>query len=428
MLIAAAILVAAYILIFSEVMHRASAAIVGAVVMVAVGTPLGFYSQEAAVRAIDGNTMFLLLAMMLVVAMLRPTGAFEYAAIRLTKLAGGRPMPLMIYLCIAVSVISMFLDNVTTIIIFAPLTVLVTRMLTLNPMPFLIAEAMLSNVGGTATLVGDPPNIMIGSAGGLTFNQFLTHMLPPIVFVWIGAMGLVLLLFRSDLQPVQARRIVDLDETQAIKDKPALVRITIALALIIALFFTHHLLHMYPAFAAFVGLAVALILLRPSIDDLFEEVDWSVLAFFAGLFIIVGGVQGSGLLDLVGHKLAGLAKDPEQFMFAALALMWISAALSAVIDNIPFTVAMIPIILGLESQGVNITPLWWALALGVGLGGNGTHVAATANIIVVTESENSGFPAARITPATWARIGVPTTLLTLAVASVFYVTFFELFL
>ena len=260
MVIAAAILVAAYILIFSEVMHRASAAIVGAVVMVAVGTPLGFYSQEAAVRAIDGNTMFLLLALMLVVAMLRPTGAFEYAAIRLTKLAGGRPMPLMIYLCIAVSVISMFLDNVTTIIIFAPLTVLVTRMLTLNPMPFLIAEAMLSNVGGTATLVGDPPNIMIGSAGGLTFNQFLTHMLPPVVFVWIGAMGLVLLLFRSDLQPVQARRIVDLDETQAIKDKPALVRITIALALIIALFFTHHLLHMYPAFAAFVGLAVALIL------------------------------------------------------------------------------------------------------------------------------------------------------------------------
>lgn len=428
MVIAAAILVAAYILIFSEVMHRASAAIVGAVVMVAVGTPLGFYSQEAAVRAIDGNTMFLLLAMMLVVAMLRPTGAFEYAAIRLTKLAGGRPMPLMVYLCIAVSIISMFLDNVTTIIIFAPLTVLVTRMLTLNPMPFLIAEAMLSNVGGTATLVGDPPNIMIGSAGGLTFNQFLTHMLPPIVFVWIGAMGLVLLLFRSDLQPVQARRIVDLDETQAIKDKPALVRITIALALIIGLFFTHHLLHMYPAFAAFVGLAVALILLRPSIDDLFEEVDWSVLAFFAGLFIIVGGVQGSGLLDLVGRQLAGLAKDPEQFMFAALALMWMSAALSAVIDNIPFTVAMIPIILGLESQGVNITPLWWALALGVGLGGNGTHVAATANIIVVTESENSGFPAARITPATWVRIGVPTTLLTLTVASVFYVTFFELFL
>ena len=427
MYIAAGILLAAYVLIFSEVLHRTSAAIVGAVVMTGVGMARGFYSQEAALKSVDANTILLLLGMMLVVAMLRPTGAFEYAAIRLTKLSGGKPMLLMIYLGLTVSVISMFLDNVTTIIMFAPLTVLITRILKLNPMPYLIAEAMLSNIGGTATLVGDPPNIMIGSAGGLSFNDFLIHMGWPIAIVWIGTIGLLLILFRKDLSSDQVREPVDLDEGQAIKNPQALKRVLLALGLIIALFFTHHRLHMYPAFAAFIGLALALVLLRPPPDKLFGEVNWSVLVFFAGLFIIVGGVEGSGLLDLVGYKLAGLAKEPGQQLVAALALMWISAALSAVVDNIPFTVAMIPIIGGLESQGVNITPLWWALALGVGLGGNGTHIAATANIIVVTESENCGIPGARITPKAWMRIGLPATFLSLTLASILYAAFFELF-
>lgn len=428
MYIAAAILLAAYALIFSEILHRASAAIIGAVLMVGVGMARGFYTQEAALIAIDANTILLLLAMMLVVAMLRPTGAFEYAAVRLTKLAGGRPMLLMVYLGLAVSVISMFLDNVTTIIMFAPLTVLITRILKLNPMPYLITEAMLSNIGGAATLVGDPPNIMIGSAGGLSFNQFLVHMGWPIAIVWVGTTGLLLLMFRKQLSGARSPKPIDLDEGRAIRDVPALKRVLVALALIIALFFTHHRLHMYPAFAAFVGLAVALVLLRPSPDKLFREVNWSVLVFFAGLFIIVGGVEGSGLLDLIGYKLAGFAKEPGEPLLAALLLMWISAAASAVVDNIPFTVAMIPIIAGLESQGVNITPLWWALAFGVALGGNGTHIAATANIIVVTESENCGVPGARITPRKWLQFGLPVTFLSLVAASLVYALFFDFFL
>lgn len=428
MYIAAGILLAAYALIFSEVLHRASAAIIGAVVMVGVGMARGFYSQEEALHSVDANTILLLLAMMLVVAMLRPTGAFEYAAIRLTKLAGGRPVLLMVYLGFAVSVISMFLDNVTTIIMFAPLTVLITRMLKLNPMPYLVAEAMLSNIGGTATLVGDPPNIMIGSAGGLSFNDFLVHVGWPIAIIWVGTTGLLLLLFRKDLSGTPLRKPVDLDESQAITDMPALKRILVALALIIGLFFVHHRLHMYPAFAAFVGFALALVLLRPSIDDLLREVHWSVLVFFAGLFIIVGGVEASGLLDLVGYELASLSKNSEEPLIAALVLMWMSAGLSAVVDNIPFTVAMIPIILGLETQGVNITPLWWALSLGVGLGGNGTHIAATANIIVVSESESCGIEGARITPRGWLRTGIPATLLSLTMASLIYTAFFELFL
>lgn len=427
MAIAAAILVLAYALIFTEVLHRATAALLGALVMVAVGMLFGFYSQEGAIQAIDGNTMVLLLAMMMMVGILRPTGAFEYAAVRMTKLAGSDPRVLLLYLCLAVSLISMILDNVTTIIIFAPLTVLITRLLNLNPMPFLIAEAMMSNIGGAATLVGDPPNIMIGSAGNLDFTQFLVHMGPPIAVVWIGTMALLLFLFREDLS-VQVTGEVELDERKAIKDPVALGLALAALGVVVVLFFVHHLLHLYPAYVAMAGMVLGMLLLRSHPDNLLAEVHWSVLIFFAGLFVIVGGVESSGLLDLVGFQLAALARDPEKLLIACLALMWVAAILSAVVDNIPFTVAMIPIILGLEKAGLNISPLWWALAIGVGLGGNGTHVGATANIIAVTESENTGDPRGRITPAAWARVGLPTMFVSLILASIVYALFFDYFL
>jgi Na+/H+ antiporter NhaD/arsenite permease-like protein len=422
----AAILLLAYVLIFSEWMHRTHAAILGAVVMIGVGMGLGFYSQEAALQAIDANTIFLLAGMMMLVSMLCPTGAFDYAAVRITRLAQGDPRLLLIYLSLSVSLISMILDNVTTVIVFAPLTVLICRLLKLNPMPYLMAEAMLSNIGGASTLVGDPPNIMIGSAGGLNFSQFLLHMGPPILFVWLGTVGLLLFLFREQLRPggIQARELV---ETHAIKDPLALKKILSVLALVILLFFVHHHFHFYPAYVAFIGLALALLLLAPEPEALFGEVNWSVLIFFCGLFIIVGGVEASGLLDLLGSRLAGLASQPGRLLLAGLLLMWAAAALSAVVDNIPFTVTMIPIILGLESHGVNITPLWWALAIGVGLGGNGTHIGATANLIAVSESEKCGIDSARISPVQWMRIGIPITLFSLLLASVFYTLFFELF-
>jgi Na+/H+ antiporter NhaD/arsenite permease-like protein len=426
MLIAAAVLVAAYGLIFTEVLHRATAALVGAVTMIIVGMAFGFYDQERAIQAIDANTVVLLMAMMMMIAILRPTGAFEYAAVRITKLAGGDPRVLMVYLTLAVSVISMILDNVTTVIIFAPLTVLITRLLKLNPMPFLIAEAMLSNIGGAATLVGDPPNIMIGSAASIDFTRFLVHMGPPIALVWAGTVLLLLFLFREDLK-TRHDGVVELDETKAIKDPVALGLALAAMAVIIVLFFVHHLLHLYPAFVALAGLVLAMLLLRSQPDKLFAEVHWSVLIFFAALFVIVGGVESSGFLELIGRHLAAMARDPDMLLLTCLMLMWVAAILSAVVDNIPFTVAMIPIILGLETSGVNVTPLWWALAIGVGLGGNGTHIGATANIIVVSESENTGDPRGRITPGSWLRIGVPTTLTSLVLASVVYALFFDYF-
>ena len=430
MWIAAGVLVASYVLIFSEVMHRASAGVIGAVAMVGTGMAFGFYSQEAAVAAIDANTILLLLAMMMLVAMLRPTGGFEYLGIRLAKMAGGSPRRLLVYLTLMVSVLSMFLDNVTTVIIFAPLTVLITRMLNLNPAPYLIAEAMLSNVGGAATLVGDPPNIMIGSAAGLDFNAFLVHMTPLVIPSWLVTLLMILFIFRRELRPGQGddRGVMNLDESLAIRDPVGLRRAVLALAVVVVLFFVHHRLHLFPAYVAWIGLALAMLISRPDPEKLFSRVEWSVLLFFSALFVIVGGVEGSGLLELIGHLLAETARDPDALLLSALALMWVAALLSALVDNIPFTVTMIPIVAGLETQGVNIQPLWWALAIGVGLGGNATHIGATANIICVAEAERSQHPGARISPLQWLRSGVPIVLVGLSAASGVYILFFSWFL
>jgi len=427
MWMALVILLAAYGLIFTELIHRAYAALMGAVAMVMVGGWAGFYSQEAALGSVDGNTMLLLMAMMMLVAMLRPTGAFEYLGIRLAKLAAGDPRRLLVYLCAAVSLLSMFLDNVTTVIIFAPLTVLVTRMLNLNPAPFLIAEAMMSNIGGAATLVGDPPNIMIGSAGGIDFVRFLIHMGPIILPVWLVTVALMLFLFRRELRPVDVAAVVDLDENKAINNPHALKRIVAVMLGVVLLFFVHHTLQWYPAFVSLIGLAVALVWLRPDPETLMNKVEWTVLLFFAALFVMVGGVNASGLLDLIGSLLASYAREPGHLLATAILLMWVAAVLSAVIDNIPFTVTMIPIVAALEHQGVNVTPLWWALALGVGLGGNGTHIGATANVICVAEAERVGLPEARISPSRWLKTGLPVMLASLSVASVVLALFFPAF-
>lgn len=427
MWIAVGVMLAAYVLIFSEWMHRSAAAIVGAVVMIGVGEYFGFYSQQAAILAIDGNTMFLLAGMMMLVVMLRPTGGFEYLAIVIAKRAGGRPVLLLIYLSLAVSVISMFLDNVTTMLIFAPLTVLITRLLRVNPMPYLMAEAMLSNIGGTATLVGDPPNVMIGSAAAIDFLSFLFHMGPIILVVWLCTVVLIVAMFRHELR-VDALREVDLDQSRAITDPKGLRRMLWVLALVIGLFFVHHWFHFFPAYVTFIAVALALVLMRPGPEFLFGKLNWSVLVFFAGLFVIVGGVAESGMLAYLGYQLSRMADDPQQLLLTGLLIMWVAALLSAAVDNIPFTVTMIPVITGLQTMGIDVMPLWWALALGVGLGGNGSHIGATANVIAVAEAERSGDPRARISPLMWLRKGMPTMFFSLVIASLMYVAFFQMLL
>lgn len=426
MWIAGAILVAAYILIFSEVIHRTVAGVIGAVTMILVGQMFGFYSQAAAVLAIDANTMFLLAGMMILVVMLKPTGAFEYLAIRIAKLSKGSPVRLLIYLSTLVTFISLFLDNVTTILVFAPLTVVIARLIGVSPVPYLMAAAMLANTGGVATLVGDPPNVMIGSAANIDFNTFLFHMGPIIFVAWLVSMGLLVLMFRKELGG-EIDTALDLDETKVLKDKKALFSVTFAIGVVVVLFFIHHRYHLFPGYVSWIGVAVALALVRPDPEKILEGLDWSVLLFFSGLFVIVGGVEGSGLLDLVGEQLASVAQDPEKLLLTALIVMWVAAFLSAAVDNIPFTVTMIPIIAHLQTQGVDVMPLWWALAAGVGLGGNGSHIGATANVICVAEAERSGNPDYRITPLFWLKKGTPVMLVTLITTSVLMIIFFDHF-
>jgi Na+/H+ antiporter NhaD/arsenite permease-like protein len=287
-----------------------------------------------------------------------------------------------------------------------------------------MSEALLSDTGGVATLVGDPPNIMIGSAAGIDFNQFLFHMGPIILVAWLTTVFLMLFLFRGYLmQPMQ--EVLDLDETRALKDRKKLLAVLISMAVVILLFFIHHHFDLFPGYVAWIGVALALALVRPDPDEFLHQIDWSVLLFFAGLFIIVGGVEGSGLLDLLGQELVIIARDPDKLLQTALILLWASAFLSAAVDNIPFTVTMIPIISHLESQGVDVMPLWWALALGVGLGGNGTHIGSTANVICVAEAERAGDPAFRISPMLWLKKGTPVMLITLTISSLLLVVFFD---
>ena len=426
MVIAGLILLIAYVLIFSEVIHRTLAGIIGAVLMVLAGMVWGFYGQDEAVTAIDANTMFLLIGMMILVTLLRPTGGFEYIAIRMAKLSRGSQVRLLVYISTTVTVISLFLDNVTTVLVFAPLTVVIARMLAINPVPFLMAEALLSDTGGVATLVGDPPNVMIGSAANIDFNRFLFHMGPIVLVAWGATLLLMLFLYRRYLaSPIEG--VLDLDESKVLKDARSLWNVLASIGVVILLFFIHHHFHLFPGYVAWIGVALALALVRPDPDKLLRELDWPVLMFFAGLFVIVGGVKSSGLLDLLGAELATIAQNPDKLLFTALVFMWVAAFLSAALDNIPFTVTMIPVIQHLETLGVDVMPLWWALALGVGLGGNGTHIGSTANVICVAEAERTGVPEYRITPRMWLKMGTPVMLTTLVISSVLFAIFFDFY-
>ena len=287
-----------------------------------------------------------------------------------------------------------------------------------------MAEALLSDTGGVATLVGDPPNVMIGSAAGIDFTTFFFHMGPIILVAWIATLFLLLAMFRKDMRH-KIDEVLDLDETKVLKDTKGLMAICFSIAVVILLFFVHHYLHLFPGYVAWVGVAVALALVRPDPDEFLREVDWAVLLFFAGLFIIVGGVEGSGLLDLLGQQLVAVAQDPEKLLMTALVVMWVSAFASAAADNIPFTVTMIPIIAHLQTQGVDVMPLWWALALGVGLGGNGSHIGSTANVICVAEAERTHRPEYRITPIFWLKKGTPVMLVTLTTSSILFTLFFD---
>ncbi len=412
---------ATFVVILSERLHRTTAAMVGATAMLVLGMLLGFYSQEQALHAIDFNTLGLLLGMMILVRLLQQTGFFRYVAILTGKRSRGQPWRLLVILGAATTVLSMLLDNVTTVVLIAPVTILIAEIVGLSPTPFLVAEAVLSNVGGVATLVGDPPNVMIGSAAHLTFGAFLTHLGPVVVVSWLVALGVLRLAFRQELaqRPTDIDALLRLDENEALQDPEGMRKGLIILGVAVALFFVQGQLRLQPAVIAMGSAAAALFFLRPQVDEALRQVEWGVLLFFAALFVVTGGLEAADVLASLATKVAGLAQANP--LSASLLLLWVAAGMSAVVDNIPFTIALIPVIQQLGELGVPIISLWWALALGAGFGGNGTPIGATANVITVALSAGTRTP---ITSKVWLRSGSPVMLATCLVASLMLVLLF----
>ena len=406
--------IAAYVLIATERIHRVAAALWGAAAMVLLGVvdaESAFFSEETGV---EWNVIFLLLGMMIIVSVLRRTGVFEYLAIWAAKRARGKPFAVMVMLVVITAVASALLDNVTTVLLVAPVTLLVCDRLGVPPIPFLIAEAMASNIGGTATLVGDPPNIIIAARAGLSFNDFLIHLAPVVVVLLIVFIGLCRVLFRSAFQydPERAAAVMDLDEREAIENPRLLVVSLGILTLVLVAFVLHSTLHVEPSIVALLGAGALVAVTRLEPSDYLSEVEWPTLVFFAGLFIMVGGLVEVGVVDRIGHALADAVGD--RYLLAGSVVIWGSAALSAIIDNIPYVATMSPIIDGLvQGGGAEAKSLWWALALGADLGGNATAVGASANVVVLGIAARNGH---RISFWEFTKYGLIVTPITVAIA------------
>ncbi len=439
MLVSGVILAVTFILIFTETLHgfhRVKVAMLGAAVMLLVGQSYGFYSPEAAFEAVDWNVVFLLGSMMAIVAIMINTGGFEVLAANIGKIAKGRQFMLLALLGTAVTVISLLLDNVTTVVIFGPLIVLICQKMRVTAIPYLMAAALLSDTGGVATLVGDPPNLMIGSAFDIAFMPFAYKMFPIVFVAWIATLFFMKYLFKEELAIVPDGKFED---SIPYKDKSLWNKSVSILGLMVILFIIHNTIHWEPWMVAGTGLILLTILAKEiEFDDVMKNMTHEIplLMFFVALFMLIGGVEGSKFLEYLGQFIIPFLIDPltgeiipENFMKTCIILMWVAAIMSAAIDNIPFTAAMIPIIASLETAGVNIAALCWCLALGVGMGGNGTHIGSTANVYIVTVSEKlaktTGNHDLAITPLKWAQKGLPVMLLTLVICTIIMYLFFD---
>ena len=418
MIVSSVIFVVALALIFTEKMNRSITGIAGAALMVGIGTAFEFYSQDEAIAAIDFNTLGLLFGMMILVALLEPTGFFQYLAVWAARLSKGRPVRLMVLLGTVTTILSMFLDNVTTVVLIAPVTVLISEILGLNPVPYLMAEALLSDTGGVATLVGDPPNVLIASAAGFSFNDFLTHSLPIVLFAWFAALLLLRYLFRDELQkmPANTEAVLQLNPNEALNDRKTINRVLVVLGVAMFFFFIHHNLHIQPSMIALSAASIALVWIQPDLHETLQRIEWNVLIFFGALFVMVGGLESSGVLHQLA-ELIGRAGNLSPIVFGVITI-WVVAVLSAIVDNIPITIALIPVFAELEQSGINVRPLWWALAFGAGFGGNGTIIGSTANVFIASLSERTKHP---ITSQLWNKRGLPVMIVTCFIGSVLFV-------
>jgi Na+/H+ antiporter NhaD/arsenite permease-like protein len=404
------------VVIAAELVNRTVAALLGAAVVVSFGV---VDQHEAAAEFVDWNTIGLLLGMMVIVAVLNKTGLFEYLAIKSAQWGKARPARIMILLSVVTAVLSAFLDNVTTVILMVPVTLLIADTLRVSPVPFLLTQVMASNVGGAATLIGDPPNILIGSAADLSFVDFVYNLTPVVLLALPVVLAYLYFAFRRELRHNKGAEedVWALDAEGVIRDKVLLRKSLVVLGAVILAFFLHGLLHLEVATIALLGAAALVLYARSDVGKVLRDVEWPTLLFFVGLFVLVGGLRATGVVGRIAELLT--AFDGSSAIMA-VAIIWGSAIASGLVDNIPFTATMIPVIQELaQAQGLSETqvrPLWWALALGADFGGNATLIGASANVVVAGMSERAG---KKITFLQFMAYGIPVTVLSLAVATLY---------
>ena len=427
--LSAILFVATYLVIVTERINRAIVALIGAGLMIT----LGVINQQAAIRGIDFNTLGLLTGMMVIVAISRRSGVFQFVAVWSAKQVKADPWGILLMLSLVTAVFSALLDNVTTVLLIAPVTLLITEELRVNPYPYLFSEIFASNIGGTATLIGDPPNIMIGSAVGLTFNDFLLNLAPVTPFIMLLTLLIIYMIWgRSMTATKEARdRVMRFNEREAITDAALLKKSLFVITVVIAGFVMAHPLHLEPATIAMMGAALLLLITNigrdaeeqsEDVHSSFAEVEWVTIFFFVGLFIVVHGIEHVGLLQILADQV--LAFTGGDLTLTAMAIIWVSAIFSAIVDNIPFVATMIPMIKSMApifGGAENLMPLWWSLALGACLGGNGSLVGASANLIVAGYAERAGH---RIEFLKFMALAFPLMLVSIVIASIYvYVRF-----
>ena len=415
--LAGVIFVFMYMVIVSEKIHRTVAAMLGATSMIL----LGILSQETALHHIDFNTLGLLVGMMVLVGVTSHTGLFDYVAIKAAKVAKAEPKRILIYLALITAVFSAFLDNVTTVLLMVPVTFSITQKLHLKANPFLLTQIIASNIGGTATLIGDPPNIMIGSAAKeLTFMAFIENLAPIAILNLIIVIFLVEIIYKKGLhtKPELQADLMQMDEHKALKDRRLLKKSLLVLTLVILGFFTHSITHVESSMIALTGGFLLLLLAGGShhlVESSMKAVEWATIFFFIGLFIAVGGLIETGIIGSMASQAVELTGG--DVTATSLLVLWLSAIVSSVLDNIPFVATMIPLIQNMGAMGVsNLEPIWWSLALGACLGGNGTLVGASANLIVAGLAAERGV---KITFINYFKIGFPIMLLTIVLSTVY---------
>lgn len=418
-IIAVAVFLIVILLIISERVHRTAAAMAGAVVLILTGV----MSADKALSYIDFNTIGVLVGMMIFVAIVRRSGMFEYIAVRAAKAVHGDPWKIMVAFTLITALLSAILDNVTTVLLVGPMSIAIARMLKIDPVPFLMGQILASNVGGTATLIGDPPNIMIGSAAHLSFMDFLDNTGFAVLFILIVLILLMKIVYEKkiELGTVDTGAIEKLDPSKSITNRALMRKGIIVLICVIVGFMFHDKLGIESSVIALTAAAVMLIIGREDVNEAIQDVEWTTILFFMSLFVVVGGLTETGIIKELASKIIN-ATDGHP-MVTMLVLLWASALLSSILDNIPFVATLIPLILAMQADGMDVTSFWWAISLGACLGGNGTMIGASANVVLSDISTKHGYP---ITFKSYLKVGMPFMLLSIVISTVFLVVKFDI--